>query len=1202
MLLETINKSVRRYCCSLLVTLFIFAQTPLVAQTAAPAGDPPDKDAPDKEVLVLSRFVVNAEEDDGYRATSTLAGTRIKTDLRDIASSISVVTAEFLRDTASKGTEDLLLYTLGTEVGGVRGNFGGLGDGQTPSEAGALLRPNNLNRVRGLSSADNTRDFFLTDIPWDAYIVDRVDIQRGPNAILFGLGKPGGVINAGTDQAIFKDTYSLQTRAGSYGSYRGAIDVNQVLIPKQLAVRLEALYDYTKYRQDPAYNRDGRFFGAVKYSPEWLAKRGMKTTVRASYERGDIDANRARTLPPGDGITPWFMTGSTTAPDGKVYANMNKQIYDWRYYNSYFANVPFSGANVATSPNFQPYIGPVSLFGGSYAIFSDPNSGTQAGPLYVPQSLFTEHKGIGPTRATDGNVRGLFQGGRWGHVSNNVEIAQRLALPYASGYKNKVLTDPSIFDFYNKLIDGPNKNEARFFDAFNAAISQTFLKDRVGYEAAFDQQHYEDSSWSLNFPGGGETAGYITVNIDSLMPDQTPSPYAGRPMVTTRTEFGAYGYETERRAMRLTAFAELRADDILEKSWLTSLLGRHVFTGAYTDDRKDGEARTWSTFGLSGNGNGFLRSNNLLPDRGLQIVSFLGGDMRGISSASGLNLSAITAPQVPNSTKLYGFDSTWNRPTNSATTGYVNPAAPWVNPFNNQTLTQAENPANYVGWREQTVDILDSRVGNNRDLLTRVASKSRDEVRSMVLVWQGYLLDGTIVPMFGYRKDEADSYSSVAPIHAVDAYADRNDSRYVFSSTPNNSVAGTSKSYSLVVHTPKYIRERWLKGANVSLFYNKSSNFEPAAGRVDMLGRAVATPTGETIDYGVAITAFNDRLSLRLNKYESTAQNASLPALSSAYMIGAIENRAWVAAKRLQAGLSGDPTYAGAVYNYGSNVNGVFVQTAADLTLQQQHIDYVLKNLDYETLRVWGVDITDNTRWQLNQAERYVPPAGMTATTDTVSKGYELELNFKPVKNWDIMLNAAKAVAQRTNIAGNFREYLAARQVVWGGLGGDIRQAPTNSATAVGLAWDSLFYRPYLLQTLLDGSNAPEIRPWRFNLATRYAFNKGKLRGVSVGGAYRWQDEVVIGYKSIMKPINGVNSETYDVNSPYYGPKDDSVDLWMAYQRKLDKRVNWRIQLNVQNALGSKGLIPININPDGTIGAYRIRQGVLWQVTNTFSF
>lgn len=1194
------NRLGATFALSLLLLMPLDAQT--VSNAQADAFGAAASSNEEEKVISLSPFVVTSDDDDGYRATSTLAGTRIRTNLRDIASSISAVTEEFLRDTASRNTEDLLVYTLGTEVGGLRGNFGGVGDGPTPVEAGALLRPNALNRVRGLSAADNTRDFFLTDIPWDAYIVDRVDLQRGPNAILFGLGKPGGIINAAVDQAIFKNTYTLQTRVGSFGSHRAALDVNQVIIPNQLAVRFETLYDRTLYRQDPAYNNDSRFFGAIKYDPEWLAKRGIKTSIRANFENGDIDANRPRTLPPGDRITPWFMTGTTTAANGNVYQNFNRRVFDWRYYNSYFAAVPDSGTNVATSPNFLPHLGPILLFGGSYAFFNDPASSTAVSPLYVPQSLFTEHKGIGPTGATDGNVRGLFQGVRWGHIANNVEIAQRLGLPFAAAYKNKVLTDPSIFNFYDLLIDGPNKNEARKFEAFNLSLSQTFFKDRVGYELAFDRQDYEDSSWALNFPGRGETTGYITINIDSVLPDQTPNPNAGRPMIVTRSEFGADGINTDRETMRLTAFAELRADDLLKKSWLTQVLGRHVFTGAYTDDQSQQESRVWSTFGLSDNGNGLLRSNNLLPDRGLQIVSYLGPDLRGRTSAAGINLSAITAEQAP-STKatLRGFDSTWNRPTNPTDPGYVNPAAVWRNPYNNQNLTQAENPANYVGWVNREVTVLDSRQGNNRDLLTRVASKGRDGVRSSVLVWQGYLFGGTVVPMYGYRKDEADSFSVVAPTSAMGGYADREDTRYAFGTTPNNQISGTSKSYSIVVHTPQRVRQYLPKGMHVSLFYNKSSNFEPAAGRSDMYGRPIDPPSGETKDYGFAISFFDDRFTMRLNKYKSAAVNASL-GIGNAYMIGAQENRAWVAAKRMQAGLTGDPTYAGAVYNYGTTVNGIFTQTAADRALQQSHVDYVLKNLDYTTLAAWAVDVNDDTRWQLNQAERYVGPAGFTATTDTSSEGYEAEFNVRPLPTWDIMVNVSKTTAERTNIGGYLREYILQRNEVWNGLGGDIRQGPTNPASAVGISWNNLLYRPFLAQSLLEGSAVPEVRPWRFNLATRYRVTKGALRGFSLGGAIRWQDAVTIGYKSVVKTIDGVASETYDIDNPYKGPKDEAVDLWLAYQRKIGDGINWRIQLNVQNAFGSTELIPININPDETIGAYRIREGLTWSLTNTFSF
>src|ERR1017187_2188074 len=59
----------------------------------------PAQDASDEEVVSLSPFTVSSEEDHGYEASSTLAGTRMKTNLKDIASSISVVTKEFLQDT-----------------------------------------------------------------------------------------------------------------------------------------------------------------------------------------------------------------------------------------------------------------------------------------------------------------------------------------------------------------------------------------------------------------------------------------------------------------------------------------------------------------------------------------------------------------------------------------------------------------------------------------------------------------------------------------------------------------------------------------------------------------------------------------------------------------------------------------------------------------------------------------------------------------------------------------------------------------------------------------------------------------------------------------------------------------------------------------------------------------------------------------------
>src|SRR5205814_8770800 len=135
----------------------------------------------------------------------------------------------------------LLQYTTNAEVGGTQGTYAGLGNGTSVDESGNLRAPTGAQRVRGLAAADNARDFYITDIPWDSYIVDRVDIQRGPNSILFGLGSPAGMINATTRSAEFRNTGVVSGRMGSYGTIRGSIDINEQIIPRTLAVRFDAL-------------------------------------------------------------------------------------------------------------------------------------------------------------------------------------------------------------------------------------------------------------------------------------------------------------------------------------------------------------------------------------------------------------------------------------------------------------------------------------------------------------------------------------------------------------------------------------------------------------------------------------------------------------------------------------------------------------------------------------------------------------------------------------------------------------------------------------------------------------------------------------------------------------------------------------------------------------------------------------------------
>ena len=80
--------------------MLALAVTPAFAQQVSPSTSSRPASASEKEdePIVLSPFDVNADADVGYLASTAQSGTRLRTDLKDIASSISVVTKDFMND------------------------------------------------------------------------------------------------------------------------------------------------------------------------------------------------------------------------------------------------------------------------------------------------------------------------------------------------------------------------------------------------------------------------------------------------------------------------------------------------------------------------------------------------------------------------------------------------------------------------------------------------------------------------------------------------------------------------------------------------------------------------------------------------------------------------------------------------------------------------------------------------------------------------------------------------------------------------------------------------------------------------------------------------------------------------------------------------------------------------------------------------
>lgn len=1186
----------------LLAILLVSSGLPLLAQTILPAAPNNDQSPTaanfvptststsdeSEEVVQLSPFVVNASQVQGYMTSDTLAGTRVRTNLDDLGSAISVIDSKFLADTGSKNAQDLLVYTLGTEVGGLYGNYTGTGNANELDENSLLINPNNDTRVRGLATADNTRDYFTSDIPWDGYNIGRIDISRGANAILFGTGSPAGIINASTNGAAFKDANQVTWTYGQFGSSRGALDINKVLLPNELAVRVEFLDDGQFYRENPTYNRDKRGYAAARYDPSFLNKHGIHTSLTVNYEQGTVNSNNPRILPPIDKITPWFNS-------------MNKATYNGiTSYSTYDPSVPGSGASTPGNPNYQPWLANEGLYGGPIAYFTNPASSQESGPL-IDSGAIT-YFGLGPNGQIDHGIAGLpfARGVMIGEYS---QYSLNANLPFSSTlnpYKDTYLSDPTIFNFYDQLLDGPNKAEWQGFQNTTIQFSQTYWKQRLGIQAIWNIEHYNNGSiTTLN-----DQDDAITVDINQVLTNGLPNPNVGRPMVYSRAAFdNTLSYST-RVSSRYTATADLRADDFLPASWLTKVLGEHELTAAYTEDKHDAESRSYERFAMDPSYNALSGTTGLNE---VMYVSYLGPSIANASSAHGLNLSNLQAVQLPTSTTIEYYNSNWQPPVSSSAPGYVDPGAPWIT-STGTVSTQSENPANYGGWSTATTGVLVADNGATNNLIT-YAQKSRDVIKSSVFVWQGHLLDDIIVPTWSFRHDSVTDYNVNPPLNPNNTY-NVFSSAYSLPSTPNNVISGNTRSLSVVVHTPKFLRKHLWKDTDIGLFYNKSSNFQDLAGRVGIYNDPLPPPTGDTKDRGVMITTWNGKVKLRVDWYDTKVLNDS-SSLPNDYVIGYAEYMMYTNAENFQLGLSGDPAYsiANTSWRYNFLAGGNLTQAQAT-AIQTAAVNAALSNLASDAFfNAWGITKGKSSDWLSPNYFDLKVPTGLTPTQNSESKGMECELNFEPAPGWSFTMNASRDSALYTSLEANFQAYIEHFNTIMQGPAGDLPEyyggyygaygAPGVNA-GMRTLWNS-FYSGYLLNLALQNGDLPEIRQWHYNFVGDHTFTDGFLKGCDVGVGFRWESKVAIGYPVYHDTT--LNTDTFDVAHPFWGPSDQHFDLWVGYQRKLTNRLGWRIQLNVRNVGESPHLVPISMEPDGkTWGAVRIADGQLWQVTNTFTF
>jgi hypothetical protein len=1245
-----------------------------------------------EEVVRLSPFIVDATADKGgYKATSTLAGTRVRTDLKDVASSISVVTQQFLQDTGAKNNADLLVYTPSTEVAGIRGNFSGV--------AGTGIYQENTvsttTRVRGLDSADNTRDYFLTDIPWDGFNVGRVDLQRGPNSILFGVGSPAGIINTSLNDAMFKTAYRVEDRIDQYGSMRNEIDFNQNIVPGVLSIRVAAVKDNELYEQKPAFNNSTRFYGALRFDPKIFSEKNH-TSIRAKFEKGDVSSNNPRSVPPNDDYTRWFGTtadqygnpaynkiilnafnpaqvfngvaypggiGGTLA-NGLALQNQTRSF--WPDVINYYEGTPRAlNINAGQSNPFYPSGTPIKTIVAQPQTdlgVRDANGNTLGAinqpflPRMIPM-MSAYAKGVGLTSGFPGY-----------NAAGNGAVG---SIPGGVYYANVVIQDKSIFDFYKKLLDGPNKHEWQHWNAYNVSVDQSFFNDRLAFQVAMDHQSYTEGA--LRWMTGENYS--ISIDPNATYADGTANPNAGRPYAGNAASAPSLNYQDTkvRDVVRGTVAIELRASDLLGDTSLAKILGKHDFTGLYERDTllknhmEFAEYATTAQYMLDNRRNDPAHqtaTGQLSQDRSFEWIVYLGPTQINNSSktGAGANLQKIDYVVAPprNQTAL-NFNARWNQPTTPGAPGYVNPTAAftYVNPVNGQTVngTQVDNPANYIGWSQQPVTWMSSSDPTDFPSLVQAANRTRFRNTSQGATWQGYFLNGDLVPTFGWRKDVITNYQTNAQ---TDQYSGFTSTNFPDDLGSRTDVRGESKTWGGVYHFPKALTSKLPWETTISVFYDRGRNFKADASRLSMAGLPIPNATGQTKEYGFTITTLQDKLSLKFAKFKTKVSNATL-ADTQGNSIGGLGNNAYFIAD-------------GSIWGYGwatylqdalLGINGATLSTYGDFASQDGFTrnspaeiaayDNYNRNGGTGTHGVYvgGLAVVD--AWlhapfpasffsSYNLSPNIIPtlgtatgrlrdsyPAGYNdaggpqlgggsnfgnhqTTVDNLSDGTEVELTYQPVKNWNISVNYSKAHATHENIDPVSVQFLGALTKFMNGPGGQIREWWNGDTGYLKGQWNSSIVAPYAVFSNQLGHEAPEVSPWRANLVSTFTFDHGAAKGVFLGGSVRQEAGRIIGYHYSSTIQNKISTDPnfsnvqvltlggLDINQVFRGKTETYFDGWVGYSRKVARDVNWRIQLNMRNIGQKDSLIAGGVNPDGNISLARIVQGMGWQLTNAFEF
>ncbi|HVU33384.1 MAG TPA: TonB-dependent receptor [Opitutaceae bacterium] len=228
---------------------------------AQSVGNPPATNG--DQPIQLSAFEVSTSADRGYRAGNSVSATRVNTPIKDLPFAINAFTSQFITDIGATDLFDIVRYAPGVTSNGLEFTGG-----------------NAVYNIRGFNQTPERNGFVGTPYV-DPVNIERVEVVKGPAAVLYGQVGPGGTVNYITKRATEHRFDAVTLSGGSYDFARVQLDSNQPIVPGRVLARFNGAWENGLQNIDPTGNTSSQTFVA---DPTVTLKLNDRVTLISDYE------------------------------------------------------------------------------------------------------------------------------------------------------------------------------------------------------------------------------------------------------------------------------------------------------------------------------------------------------------------------------------------------------------------------------------------------------------------------------------------------------------------------------------------------------------------------------------------------------------------------------------------------------------------------------------------------------------------------------------------------------------------------------------------------------------------------------------------------------------------------------------------------------------------------------------------------------